>query len=416
MRVVQTGVGVPAFEPSKRRHIRQLIEVVSNHIQNIMAPLPLSGVKVLDLSRVLAGPLCSMSLGDLGASVLKVERPIHGDETRGWGPPFAENGQSAYFRSINRNKQSLAADFADPGDRALLLELISGADIVLENFLPGTLSRYGLDADSLLAQNQQLIWCTISGFGEHSTRPGYDFVVQAESGWMAITGEPDGAPMKHGVALVDVITGKDATIGLLATLAARERAGSAGLPAAQRRVHVTLQSSAVAALVNVAQNGLVSGQPSRRWGNAHANLVPYQLFQAADRPLVLAVGNDAQWLAAVGALELVDLAEDASIRTNAGRLEHRERVVARLAAQFRTRTAQEWIDRLDRVGVPCGLVRTVQEAVGEQLEAAELSVTDAARVGLPPLWNGRVRLAPPMCGEHTVTVREKGWASFENPG
>lgn len=381
-----------------------------------MATLPLSGVRVLDLSRVLAGPLCSMILGDLGASVLKVERPGVGDETRGWGPPFAENGQSAYFRSINRNKLSLAANFADPADRELLLQLIAGADIVVENFLPGTLARNGLDADALLAEFPRLIWCTISGFGLQSERPGYDFVVQAESGWMAITGEPAGTPMKHGVALVDVITGKDATIGLLAVLAARERAGAAGLPPAERRVHVTLQSSAVSALVNVAQNSLVSGQPSRRWGNAHANLVPYQLFDAADRALVLAVGNDGQWAAAARALDLEELADDAELATNAGRLAQRDRVVARLAERLATQPAQHWIARLDRVGVPCGLVRTVQEAVAARLHEEDFSVTEAARLGLPPLWRGAVRLGPPECGEHTVTVREKGWHSFENGG
>jgi crotonobetainyl-CoA:carnitine CoA-transferase CaiB-like acyl-CoA transferase len=381
-----------------------------------MATLPLSGVRVLDLSRVLAGPLCSMILGDLGASVLKVERPGVGDETRGWGPPFAENGQSAYFRSINRNKLSLAANFADPADRELLLQLIAGADIVVENFLSGTLARNGLDADALLAEFPRLIWCTISGFGLQSERPGYDFVVQAESGWMAITGEPAGTPMKHGVALVDVITGKDATIGLLAVLAARERAGAAGLPPAERRVHVTLQSSAVSALVNVAQNSLVSGQPSRRWGNAHANLVPYQLFDAADRALVLAVGNDGQWAAAARALDLEELADDAELATNAGRLAQRDRVVARLAERLATQPAQHWIARLDRVGVPCGLVRTVQEAVVARLHEEDFSVTEAARLGLPPLWNGTVRLGPPECGEHTVTVREKGWHAFENGG
>jgi crotonobetainyl-CoA:carnitine CoA-transferase CaiB-like acyl-CoA transferase len=381
-----------------------------------MATLPLSGVRVLDLSRVLAGPLCTMMLGDLGASVLKVERPGVGDETRGWGPPFAENGQSAYFRSINRNKRSLAANFADPVDRELLLRLIAGADIVVENFLPGTLTRIGIDADALMAQFPRLIWCTISGFGPESQRPGYDFVVQAESGWMAITGEPAGTPMKHGVALVDVITGKDATIGLLAVLTARERAGAAGLPSTERRVHVTLQSSAVSALVNVAQNGLVSGQPSRRWGNAHANLVPYQLFMAADRALVLAVGNDGQWVAAAHALDLAELADDAELATNAGRLAQRDRVVARLGEQLATQPAQHWIARLDRVGVPCGLVRTVQEAVAERLHEKDFSVTEAARVGLPPLWNGTVLLGPPECGEHTVTVREKGWRSFGNGG
>lgn len=381
-----------------------------------MKTQPLSGVKVLDLSRVLAGPLCSMMLGDLGASVIKVERPGVGDDTRGWGPPFAEDGQSAYFRSANRNKLSLAASFTDPDDRRLLLDLIATADIVVENFLPGSLRRNGIDATLLLAAHPQLIWCTISGFGADSMRPGYDFVVQAESGWMAIAGEPDGDPMRAGVAMVDVTTGKDAAIGILAVLAARARAGAAGLPVSERRVQVALQSSAVAALVNVAQNALVSGQEAARWGNAHANLVPYQLFRAADRPLVLAVGNDAQWVAAMRAIGLPALAADAALTTNAGRLAQRDRVVATLTEKLATQPAAYWMERLDRAGVPCGLVRTVQEAVAGRLAEEDCRVTTAARFGLPPLLDGTVRLGPPDCGEHTVTIREKGWAAFENHG
>jgi len=188
------------------------------------------------------------------------------------------------------------------------------------------------------------------------------------------------------------------------------------LPPEARRVHVTLQSSAIAALVNVAQNSLVSGAEARRWGNAHANLVPYQLFRAADRPFVIAVGTDSQWVAAMRALGLDALADDPALATNAGRLAQRERVVARLAEHLATQSAADWIAQLDRVGVPCGLVRTVQEAVAERLHEEDFSVTEAARVGLPPLWNGTVRLGPPACGEHTVTVREKGWRSFENGG
>ena len=256
-----------------------------------MKRLPLEGIKVLDLSRVLAGPHCSMVLGDLGAHIIKVERTGSGDDTRGWGPPFDADGESAYFLSTNRNKLSLAADFRSADDLALVRELIAEADIVIENFLPGALARYGLDADELLAQNTKLLWCTISGFGPASVRPGYDFVVQAESGWMAITGEPGGAPMKTGVALVDLITGKDAAIALLGALAGRARLTTAD----DRRIQVALSASALAALANVAQNTLVSGRDARRWGNAHANLVPYQLFAAADRPFVLAVGADAQW-------------------------------------------------------------------------------------------------------------------------
>lgn len=379
-----------------------------------MAAQPLKGIRVLDLSRVLAGPLCSMMLGDLGASVIKVERPETGDDTRGWGPPFAADGRSAYFLSANRNKLSLAARFDDPADRQLLLQLIAECDVVVENFLPGALARNGLDAERLLAQNPRLIWCTISGFGPQSQRPGYDFVVQAESGWMAITGEPDGDPMKVGVAMVDVTTGKDAAIGVLAALSARDRAGDRGLPPDERRVHVTLQSSAIAALVNVAQNSLVSGTDARRWGNAHANLVPYQLFRAADRPFVLAVGNDGQWVAAMRALELDVLADAPELVTNAGRLAHRERVVNTIATHVAREPAGVWIARLERAGVPCGVVRGVQEAVQESLHDAKISVTDAARNGLPPLWNGSIRYQPPHCGEHSVTVREKRWLSFEN--
>src|SRR4051812_25020578 len=262
----------------------------------------LSGVKVLDLSRVLAGPLCTMMLGDLGASVLKVERPEGGDETRGWGPPFDARGESAYYLSVNRNKLSAAIDLSNPEDKALIQRLLPGTDVVVENFRPGSLERLGFRQEVLRAQHQGLVWCTIGGFRSEEARPGYDFVVQAESGWMSITGDPDGAPMKHGVALADVMAGKDAAIAILAALVERARTGIG------RHVRVSLQETAEAALVNVAQNALVSGNAPRRWGNAHANLVPYQLFDAADRSIVIAVGSDAQWLACVQALELKALA------------------------------------------------------------------------------------------------------------
>jgi crotonobetainyl-CoA:carnitine CoA-transferase CaiB-like acyl-CoA transferase len=374
-----------------------------------MKSLPLSGIRVLDLSRVLAGPICSMMLGDLGANVIKVERPGTGDDTRGWGPPFAPDGQSAYFLSVNRNKLSLEADFADPADQALLRALIADADIVIDNFLPGVLSKYRLDAGALLSELPKLIWCTVSGFGLNNPRPGYDFVVQAESGWMAITGEPEGDPMKVGVAMVDVTTGKDATIGILAALAARERAGATPLPASQRRVDVTLQSSAIAALVNVTQNVLVSGNDAKRWGNAHANLVPYQLFRAADRPFVLAVGTDAQWPLAAKAMGLDDLAADTALATNAGRLARREQVVTRIAEQAINEPAARWIERLSAVGVPCGLVRTVQEALND----AAVDCREASRVGVPPLWNGAIRYLPPSRGEQSVSVREHHWRVFD---
>ena len=251
----------------------------------------LNGTKVLDLTRVLAGPLCTMILGDLGADVIKVERPGAGDETRTWGPPFDEVGRSAYYLSINRNKLGLAADFDSPTDRAILEGLIAEADVVVDNFRSGTLERRGVSPADWCRRRPKLVWCTITGFGLDSPRPGYDFVAQAESGWMSITGEPDGDPMKSGVALADVLAGKDAAIAILAALVRRDRLGVGG------RVVISLADSARAALVNVAQNALVSGRNAKRWGNAHPNLVPYQLFAAADRPIVVAVGTDAQWIA-----------------------------------------------------------------------------------------------------------------------
>jgi crotonobetainyl-CoA:carnitine CoA-transferase CaiB-like acyl-CoA transferase len=352
-------------------------------------------LKVLDLSQVLAGPVCSMMLGDLGADVIKVERPGEGDETRGWGPPFDADGESAYFLAINRNKMSLAADLSDETDRATVLGLIRDADVVLENFLSGSLARLGLDPDRLIEENPALIWCSISGFGPDSSRPGYDFVVQAECGWMSITGEPDGSPMKVGVALADVIA-------ILAAIAERA-AGS--LPADKRRINISLADCARAALVNVAQNVLVSGSDAKRWGNAHPNLVPYQLFDAADRPVVIAVGSDGQWRACARALGLNDLAADEALASNAGRLENRDRVVAALAARVGEMGAQHWIDRLQSVSVPCGLVRTVAET---------LEGTNAdARTGVPPSVPGSVRMPPPKLDEHGDAIRTMGWRAFQ---
>lgn len=365
----------------------------------------LKGVRVLDLTRVLAGPLCTMMLGDLGADVLKVERPGSGDDTRGWGPPFDARGESAYYLSVNRNKRSLAADLADPRDQELLAELAAGADVVVDNFRPGMLARHGLAPERLLERHPRLVWCTITGFGLDVERPGYDFVVQAEQGWMAITGEPEGEPMKVGVALADVVCGKDAAIAVLGALVARERAGAAGLPAAQRRLVVSLAGSAAAALVNVAQNALVTGRDARRWGNAHPNLVPYQLFAARDRAIVIAVGNDAQWLACARALGLHALAADARLATNAGRVAERQRVVDALSTRLRERPAAEWLERLTAAQVPCGEVRTVLEM---------LAHTDASPLtGMAPSVPGAVRLPPPRLDEHGAAIRERGWGAFE---
>jgi crotonobetainyl-CoA:carnitine CoA-transferase CaiB-like acyl-CoA transferase len=361
--------------------------------------LPLSGIKVLDLSRVLAGPLCTMMLGDLGAEVLKVERPGTGDETRGWGPPFDEHGESAYFLSINRNKLGVTADLATAEGRELARRLIAGADVVVDNYRRGALASFGLDPEVLLGERPELIWLTISGFGPDSARAGYDVVIQAEQGWMAITGPADGPPSKVGVALVDVVSGKDAAIAILAALVRRAttRVGA--------RLHVSLAASATAALVNVAQNALVSGHDAARWGNAHPNLVPYQLFDAADRSLIIAAGTDGQWRALATTLGLDALAADDSLATNAGRLANRARVVDAVAGRLRTRPAAEWSALLAAAGVPCGVVRSVLEALGSVDASALTGVAPA----VPP---GRVRRPPPRLDEHGDQVRALGWGAF----
>lgn len=341
-----------------------------------------------------------MTLGDLGAQVIKVERPGLGDETRGWGPPFDSEGRSAYYLSVNRNKLGIALDLDLQADRDLLIALANEADVVVENFRAGTLERRGIVPGALLRSSPRLVWCRLTGFGAESRRPGYDVVVQAEAGWMAITGEPDGVPMKIGVALADVCAGKDAAIAILGCLASR-----AGLGDAERMLTISLAHSATAALVNVAQNALVTGEEPGRWGNAHPNLVPYQLFEAADRPFILAVGNDVQWLGCCRALERPDLMNDPRLLRNAGRVEHRAEVVRTLSDTLRTRTASDWLARLEAQGVPAGVVRRVSEALAD--------VEADARTGVAPLAPGSVRLPPPRLDEHGLLVRARGWAAFE---
>lgn len=341
-----------------------------------------------------------MMLGDLGAHVIKVERPESGDDTRGWGPPFANDGQSAYFRSVNRNKLSVALDLKRADDADVARKLLRDADIVIDNFLPGVLARYGLDKGAQLSLNPRLIWCTISGFGPDSQRPGYDFVVQAESGWMAITGPEAGPPSKSGVALADVITGKDAAVAILAALAGRDAGRHI-----DRQIDISLAHSATAALVNVAQNALVTGTDARRWGNAHPNLVPYQLFAAADRDIVIAVGSDTQWLAATRAMELHTLAGDASLATNSGRLVQRDRVVTEIAHRVRTQPAAVWMERLGQAGVPCGLVRSVREALTD--------VQSSPVTGVSPVTGGEIRVAPPDLDAHGELIRRHHWSAFD---
>lgn len=337
-----------------------------------------------------------MMLGDLGADVVKVERPGLGDDTRHWGPPFDARGESAYFLSTNRNKRSLAANMNLAADRALIHALIQQADVVVENFLPGALDRMSLDAASMLALNRRLIWCTIGGYQLEPERPGYDFAVQAESGWMSVTGDPEGDPLRTAVALVDVLTGKDAAISILAALV-----GSRDRPVAERHLRVSLAGSAASALVNVAQNVLVSGRDAVRWGNSHANLVPYQVFQTADRPLVIAVGNNGQWRALCSAMDDPTGLESVAWASNAGRVIDRDACVTAVQAQLMRHGADIWRTRLDAAGVPVGRIRTVLEALRET-GASPLT-------GVPSSVGGMVRRPPPLLGEHSDEIRANGW-------
>jgi crotonobetainyl-CoA:carnitine CoA-transferase CaiB-like acyl-CoA transferase len=384
------------------------------------SPGPLAGLRVLDLSRVLAGPLCTMVLGDLGADVVKVERPGTGDDTRSWGPPWAEGPEgreAAYYLCANRNKRSAAADLKSDEGREMVRRLAARADVLVENFAPGTMERWGMGYDALAAANPRLVWCTITGYGSggpEAGRPGYDFAVQARAGWMAITGEPEGAPTKVGVAVVDVLTGQNAAIAILAALRERESSGRG------QRVEVTLFDSAVAGLVNVAQAALVTGREPARWGNAHVTIVPYQAFDAADRPFVVAVGNDGQWRRLCGAIGAEALLADARLATNPGRVEHRAQVVPPLAAIFRARPAAEWLEILERSGVPCSPVQTVLEALADPVlggggGAWPASGPTYGTVGTvpPPFRFSRTppspRRPPPALGQHTAEVAAGGW-------
>ena len=317
---------------------------------------PLDGILVADFSRVLAGPLATMTLADLGARVIKVERPGMGDETRAWGPPFSAHGTS-YFESVNRGKESITLDLTDPGDLELARELASRADVLVENFAPGTAERLGLGYAVVADRNPGIVYCSITGFGSGAGRAmlGYDFLVQAVGGLMSITGEP-GAPMKAGVALVDVLTGLNAVTGILLALRERDRTGVG------QRVEVDLMTSLLSALANQASSTLATGQAPARLGNAHPSIAPYELFEARDRPLVIAVGNDRQFAALVEALGYPGLARDARFSSNELRVHHRAELRALLVARLGERDARDWVVRLTEARVPAGLVNDVAEA------------------------------------------------------
>ncbi len=369
------------------------------------ADRPLAGLTVLDLSRVLAGPYATQLLGDLGADVWKIERPGTGDETRAWGPPFV-NGVSAYYLSVNRNKRSAALDFDDPAARAALLAAAERADVVVENFLPGELARRGLDAAALRARNPGLVVCSITGFGQdgpYAALPGYDAVLQGFVGLQSVTGEPDRPPVKVGVAVVDVMTGAHAAAAILAALVGRLR-GAGGT-----HLDVALFEVGVASLVNVAQAALATGEPARRHGTAHPQIVPYQTFEAADGALVVAVGNDAQWRRLCEALGMPGLAADPRFASNPGRVRHREELVGALAARFGRETREAVLARLAAARVPAGAVREVDEVMRDPALAHRDMVRRGADgtplLALPWRANGArppLALPPPALGAHTA--------------
>jgi crotonobetainyl-CoA:carnitine CoA-transferase CaiB-like acyl-CoA transferase len=363
---------------------------------------PLAGVRVADLSRVLAGPYCTMVLADLGADVVKVERPEGGDETRSWGPPFA-GGEAAYYLSVNRNKRSCALDLSQPEGRALALELCARADIVVENFKVGGADRLGVGYEQVRERNPAVVYCSITGFGSERTppgRPGYDFVAQAETGLMSITGPEEGPPYKVGVALVDVLTGLHAAAAVLGALHGGEGA----------RIEVPLLDSGLAGLVNVAQNALVTGTEPERHGNAHPNIVPYQDFETSSGRIAVAAANDGLFRALCAAMGHPELAGDERFTTNAARVEHRMELVPLIAERFKARPAEEWLEALDAAGVPAGKVRSVPDALAAATAAGRPAThtvdhptAGALDLVASPIW-GATRenpSPPPLLGEHT---------------
>lgn len=385
-------------------------------------PKALGHIRVLDLSRVLAGPWCAQNLADLGADVIKIERPGAGDDTRAWGPPYAKDAQgqdtleAAYYLSANRGKRSVTVDIASSAGQALLRELVLQCDVVLENFKVGHLKRYGLDYDALKAIKPDLVYCSITGFGQdgpYAHRAGYDFLIQGMGGLMSVTGErddlPGGGPQKAGVALTDLMTGMYATVAVLAALTHRDRTGQG------QHIDMALLDTQVAMLANVGSNYLNSGKPPRRWGNAHANIVPYQTFACADGHLIVATGNDGQYQKFVEAGGRPELGSDPRFATNPLRVQNRDLLVPLLAEMVKLKGRDEWIALLEEKGVPCGPINDVGEVfANEQVQARAMAID------LPHPSAGQVRLvrnpirmsatpatssmAPPLLGQHTGEV------------
>ncbi|MGA3943549.1 CaiB/BaiF CoA transferase family protein [Ralstonia nicotianae] len=382
----------------------------------------LSHLRVLDLTRVLAGPWCAQNLADFGADVIKVERPGAGDDTRAWGPPWlrdaagSDTAEAAYYLAANRNKRSITVDISTPEGQEIVRRLAAHSDVVLENYKVGQLKKYGLDYDALKAVRPDLVYCSITGFGQtgpYAARAGYDFIVQGMGGFMSLTGErddlPGGGPQKAGVAISDLMTGMYATVAVLAALAHRDRTGEG------QYIDMALLDVQVAMLANMNTNYLASGQAPRRWGNAHPNIVPYQTFQTADGWIIVAVGNDGQFRRFVEAGANPKLADDPRFATNPQRVANRDVLVPILAGMVRRLGKAEWIRRLEAAGVPCGPINSLDEVFdNEQVKARGLRVDlPHPSAGTVPLVGSPVRMSatppqavahPPLLGEHTEAV------------
>jgi succinate--hydroxymethylglutarate CoA-transferase len=382
----------------------------------------LDGIRVLDLTRVLAGPLCAMMLGDMGADVIKVEPPGRGDDTRSWGPPFAA-GESAYFLGANRNKRSMTLNMAVPAGRKVLAGLIEKADVVIDNFKLGTMAKWGFTDAWFDEHAPQSVRCSITGYGSSGPKaalPGYDFVLQAESGLMSICGQPEGTPTKYGVAIVDVCTGMLACNSILAALNARHATGRG------QKVELSLFETSLLMLINVASNVLVAGRGGGRYGNGHPSLVPYTTYQARDVMMALAVGNETQFAKCAAVLGHPEWADDPRFNTNRARVENRTLVDGSIAEALAGDTADAWIAKLKAVGVPCGRINSAAEALADPQTAARAmietvqhpTVGELKLVGMPYKFSdtpASVRRPPPTLGEHTeeILMEELGLAAAE---
>lgn len=382
----------------------------------------LTGFRVLDLSRILAGPWCSQILADLGAEVIKVERPQAGDDTRIWGPPWLKDnqgkptGESAYYLSANRNKHSVAIDLASPEGQALILKMVASADVVIENYKAGSLKKYGLDYASLAQVNPRLVYCSITGFGQNGPRaqqPGYDFIIQGMGGMMSVTGErddlPGGGPQKAGLAFADLTTGLYAAIAIQAALLSRHQTGEG------QHIDMALLDTQVASLSVLAMNYLSSGKVPGRFGNAHANIVPYQVFKARQGEFIIACGNDGQFDALCQSIGLADLSQDPRFQRNSGRVEHRDILTQLLQRHFMQHEAQYWVELIDAVGVPVGMINNLAQALEEeQVQAREMLIKmphrlrdDYQSIGSPIKLSKtpvEYKKAPPCLGEDTDQI------------